>query len=398
MKCSSVKSHTSVATFATVAGLALICSTLASAQAAIKIPMTPDRWEAKGDASFDTVDGYPLGVMTVAKGVAVLKDFKFVDGTIEFDIIPHGPLGAGIGFRRRDDDTYEDFYLRPRPKCDTAVECIQYAPQTHGVLLWDLYPQYQSPAPVDGSKPNHIKMVISGRRMNIYVNSLANGSTGPALSIGRLEGDVLEGGILLQGPGSFANLTIAPGVVEGLTPEPVKDATDEDHRFVRNWRVSSPATLADNKEPAFAEMPEASQSGWHPVNAERGGLIDLSRESGLPNGGSKWDLAWLKTDITSEKAQTKHVSIGWTREIWVFVNGKQVFADKNPFQPPEARKAPNGRLSLENGSFDLPLQKGKNEIAVALANNFYGWGLKLHLEDMDGVKFPADNRVPAAAK
>jgi len=399
MKNSSVRSHTSVATIATVAGLALICSTIASGQAAIKIPMTPDRWESNGDVKFETEDGYPLGVMTVAKGVAVLKDFKFSDGTIEFDVVPRGSMGAGIGFRRRDDDTYEDFYLRPKAKCATAPDCIQYAPQTHGVLLWDMFPQYQSPAPVDGTRPNHIKMVISGRRMNIYVNPPANGGmTAPALSIGRLEGDVLEGGILMQGPATFANLTIAPGVIEGLRPDAAKDATDADHRYVRNWQVSSPTTLADGKEPAFAGIPEASQSGWHPVHVERGGLVNLSRESGLPNGGKQWDLAWLKTEVISDKVQSKLVSIGWTREIWVFVNGKQVFAGKNLFQPPEARKAPNGRLSLENGSFNLPLQKGKNEIAVALANNFYGWGLEWRLDDAKGVRFPASHSVPAASK
>jgi hypothetical protein len=29
--------------------------------------------------------------------------------------------------------------------------------------------------------------------------------------------------------------------------------------------------------------------------------------------------------------QTKKVDLGWTRELWVFVNEKQVYADKNLF-------------------------------------------------------------------
>jgi len=40
----------------------------------------------------------------------------------------------------------------------------------------------------------------------------------------------------------------------------------------------------------------------------------------------------LKTTITSDKKQMKKVEIGWTRELWVFVNGKLVFADKNLFE------------------------------------------------------------------
>jgi len=381
MKNSSISTHVRMASAALLAAAALTWTALASAQEAIKIPMTPDRWETKDNVVFSQEDGYPLGVMTVTKGVAVLKDLKFRDGTIEFDVIPKGPMGAGIGFRRRDDDTYEDFYLRPRPKCDAAVDCIQYAPQTHGVLLWDVFPQYQSPAPIAETTPNHIKMVISGRRMNIYVN----GEKSPSLTIGRLEGDALEGGLLMQGPGTFANLTVSPGAVEGLSPEPMSDPTEADKRFVRDWLVSPSTSLPDGKEPAYAEIPDAAQR-WTSLSAERGGLVNLSRQMGLPTGRKVRALAWLKTDIDSDRAQNKHVSIGWSREIWVFVNGKQVYADKNLFQPPTARKTPDGRLSLENGSFELPLQKGRNEIAVALANDFYGWGLELRLEDVEGVR------------
>jgi hypothetical protein len=390
--------HIRMAALGAAMAVVLLASVIVFAQEAIKIPMTADRWETNENIKFEAADGYPLGVMTVTKGVAVLKDFKFRNGTIEFDVIPRGPMGAGIGFRRRDDDTYEDFYLRPRPKCDEAVDCIQYAPETHGVLLWDVFPQYQSPAPVEEKSTNHIKMVINGQRMNIYVNPPAGGGmTAPTLAIGRLEGDTLEGGILMQGPGTFANLTVAPDAVEGLSPEPMSDATSKDKRYLRNWMTAPPASLPDGKEPAVADMPDASQS-WQPLSAERGGLVDLSREYGLAGGRKVRALAWLKTDIASDKAQTKHVAIGWSREIWVFVNGKQVFADKNLYQPPAARKVPDGRLSLENGSFDLPLQKGKNEIAIALANNFYGWGIEMRVDDLKGVKIAESKSVLAAQK
>jgi hypothetical protein len=221
--------------------------------------------------------------------------------------------------------------------------------------------------------------------------------TPPTLVVGRLEGDALEGGILMQGPGTFANLTITPDAVEGLSPEPLSDATSKDRRYLRDWMIAPPASLPDGKEPAFAEMPDASQ-GWQPLSAERGGLVDLSRQYGLAGGRKVRALAWMKTDIASDKAQNKHVSIGWSREIWVFVNGKQVFADKNLYQPPAARKVPDGRLSLENGSFDLPLQKGKNEVAIALANNFYGWGIEMRVDDLKGVKIAESKSVLAAQK
>jgi hypothetical protein len=89
--------------------------------------------------------------------------------------------------------------------------------------------------------------------------------------------------------------------------------------------------------------------------------------------------------FTSDRKQTKKVDIGWTRELWVFVNGKLAYADKNLFDQEGARKTPDGRCSLENGAFTLPLEAGDNEVAVAIANDFFGWGVMLRLADPEGV-------------
>ena len=135
-------------------------------------------------------------------------------------------------------------------------------------------------------------------------------------------------------------------------------------------------------------MPGASQA-WKTISTERGGLANLSREYGVPLHEPNRAVAWLKTTITSDRKQTKKVDIGWTRELWVFVNGKLVFADQNFFELDGARKFPDGRCSLENGAFTLPLEAGDNEVTVAIANNFFGWGLMLRLGDPEGVHLAA---------
>ena len=75
--------------------------------------MTASRWSTTGSVEFVQHKG--LGAMEVRDGEAVLNDLVFDNGTIEFDIETTGRLGGGIGFRRRDKDTYENFYLRPGP-------------------------------------------------------------------------------------------------------------------------------------------------------------------------------------------------------------------------------------------------------------------------------------------
>jgi hypothetical protein len=350
----------------------------------ITIKMTADHWQTKENAEFLRQQGFYHGLMRLNSGNAVLKDVAFGDGTIEFDVNTIGRGAPGIAFRQQDEGNFELLYLRPDPACPAFRACIQYAPQTHGVLLWDLFPQYETRAPLRENGWNHIKMVVSGRRMDVFVND----ATSPTLEVGRLEGDALKGSLRLQGPGTFANMVITPDAVGGLSPEPARDPMDGDRGLVRDWRLSKFSALSEGREPMYGDMPGASQE-WKTIRTERNGLVNLSREYGVPVHEPNRALAWVKTTINSDRKQAKKVDIGWTREVWVFVNGKPVYAGKNLYDQEGARKFPDGRCSLENGAFTLPLEAGDNEVAVALANNFFGWGLMLRLADPEGVQLAA---------
>ena len=346
----------------------------------LDVPMNADRWQTMfGKPEFKEHKGVQALVFT-AEGVAKLGDFVFRNGTIQFDVEP-AAMGAGLGLRMVDLGTFEMLYFRPQAGCATAPDCTQYAPFTHKVLLWDMFPQYQSPAPLRPNDWNHVKVVVSGRRMNVFVN----GATSPTLAVGSLEGDAQEGQLALIGPGAFANFTVTPDAVDGLAAEPSADPVAGDKRLVRQWQLAPYSSLADGVEPTAADLPKPS-TAWRELTAERGGLVNISRVYGLPVERPTRSLTWLKTTISASKSQSKKAAIGWGREVWVFVNGQRVFADKNLYQPPTARKPPDGRLSLQNGSFVLPLNAGDNEVAIAVANNFYGWGVILRLDDLEGIQ------------
>jgi hypothetical protein len=351
---------------------------------AIAVAMSADHWQTKENAEFLRAAGFYQGLMRLNSGTASLKGITFSDGTIEFDVNTIGRGAPGIAFRQQDEGNFELVYLRPDPACPAFRACVQYAPQTHGVLLWDLFPQYQARAPLRENGWNHIRIVVSGRRMNIFVNDAAS----PTLQVGRLEGDSLKGGLHLEGPATFANMLITPGAVEGLSPEPAPDPRNEDRGLVRNWRLSAYSALPNGKDPMYNEMPGASGE-WKTIHTERNGLVNISREYGRPLPAPNRAVAWLKTTIASDGKQAKRVEIGWTRELWVFVNGKLVYADRNLWEMEASRKFPDARCSLENGAFTLPLEAGDNEVAVAIANNFYGWGLMLSLPDPEGVHLAA---------
>jgi hypothetical protein len=163
------------------------------------------------------------------------------------------------------------------------------------------------------------------------------------------------------------------------------------------------ATLQENTgiDPVYSSMPQATAL-WKPIAPDPGGLINLTRWYGDAQTGPGITGIWLKTTIAADYDQIKHVDIGWTREVWLFVNGKLAFQSKNLYGIKGASKEPGGRLSLTNGSFDLPLKKGANQVVVAIDDNFaggqqhWGWGLEMRLANTDGIR-PAAGAVAVAA-
>ena len=151
-------------------------------------------------------------------------------------------------------------------------------------------------------------------------------------------GDTNQGHLMLAGPGFFADLTVKPHEVEGLPPDPEPDQTASDDSIRAALELSEFSKLAEDQSPVYADLPDTSAK-WVPLEAERSGLINASRVYGLPLPRGQRALVWFKTTIHSSNAQQKHASFGWVREAFVFVNGKLVYADKNLYQPPAARKA-----------------------------------------------------------
>jgi hypothetical protein len=379
------------------AGLAL-CLTLglpfaAQSSEAKPVAMTEAFWQPTGKVTFAQREGLAMGLLQIeGDGKAALKGESFRDGTIEFDIRPLDDGMPGIEFHRQSADNMEILYLRPSPECPVAQDCIQYVPRVHGVMPWEMYPNFQTAAPISERGWSHMKLVISGRRMNVFVNHADR----PALMVGQLEGDAREGGIDLVGPAAFANLTIDPSATENLPPAPAPDPAAADKGFVREWVVSQPTSHDLQTVPALSQMP-AESAAWQPISAEPLGLINLSRRFGSPTDRSTGALVWLKTNIHTQAAQKIRVSMGYLHEATVFTNGKMIFNGQNIYVP----GTPIGRLSLDNASFDLPLQEGDNHIAVAVNNilepghSHYGWGLQFHLNNTAGITLPVATPVIA---
>ena len=365
--------------------------------AEIKIAMEPGNWEYD-TASIKFITHRNVKAAYISNGGRLfLKNQKFSNGTIEYDV-ELGRGFPGIVFRLSDERMNGDnFYLRyfGGPSSPENRTTLQYAAVIDDMSIWDLTDEYQSGATLNLSGWNHVKLVISGKQMKAYVNDMSR----PALVVPELEGGLSEGNILFfGGQVTIANLVLRPDVVEDLPAAPGYISTCNDTRYLRHWKVSTPRDLPQGKDivlalpymggtPAKAELPD-STTQWTPIHAESRGIVNLTRKFGRVNDTNR-RLAWLKTTITSDRAQERTLNLGFSDEIWLFVNGQLLYIDKNHFATP-AQKFPRGRCTIENTTVKLPIQQGKNEILVGLTNYFYGWGIIARLDDVDGIHIPTE--------
>ena len=358
----------------------------------ISIPFEAAHWDtSKQHAEFLTYKNVKAMKIVRGKGASnqvILKDFNFTNGTIEFDTQPidgSKPAFMSVYFRQQSPGESEIVYLRTQPdESEQRNSAIQYAPVLHGINLWDLYGHFQGPAPIRNEDWNHFKLVISGLQMKVYLNNMER----PVLQIPRLEGESHAGTIAFDGPGYFANLTVKPNETEGLSPEEGMDLTNHDINYIRRWDVSASQFLESGRELIIKDLP-TDTTKWKPILAERRGLINLTRMfGGVENryGGvqDKNRYVWLKTTIHATKEQIARIQLGFSDEVYVFINRGLLYVDKNQYPQP-IRKYPDGRLDIANSAFDIPLKAGDNELIIGVSNYFYGWGIVARMQSMDGI-------------
>jgi hypothetical protein len=347
--------------------------------AEIKVPMTPSGWQFdEGSVEFLTYKNTPVMKISQGNKKATIRDLTFTDGIIEFDVEPILPgFAQSVYFHRKDDKEQEIVYLRVNHIGNKlANEGIQYTPYFGGVNMWDMYPQYQGPAPTLKDSWNHLKLVISGKQMKVYMNRQPR----PVLWIPKLEGNLNEGSIAFEGTAYISNVVVRPNETEGLPGIEGADLTDHDANYLRVWVMSKPTDLTNGSEATISAQPSLDQF-TDSIKAEREGFINLTRKFGA-NDSRK--VIWLKTRITTKQAVKAKLQLGFSDEVWVFLNSQTVYVDKNLYLQ-NMRKYPNGRMSIDNATININLKEGDNDLMLAVANDFYGWGVVARLESTESV-------------
>ncbi len=344
------------------------------------IPLTASQWSFQtGKVDFIEYKGQKAMRLAQNAGPVVLNQVDFQDGTIEFDLEPIQPESAqSIYFHRHDSNDQEIVYLRTNSTTNPlANDGIQYSPYVGGVNLWDLYPEYQAPALLKPGEWNHLKLIVSGRRLQVFLNH----SRQVVLDIPQLEANSRQGSVAFEGASYLANLYVKPTTVEDVSPLASPDLTNHDPNYLRTWALTAPLELPDGHELSVRQLPSPELFN-DSIQAERRGLLNLTRRYGASKTRR---VVWLQTTLLAQEAVKTNLQLGFSDEVWVFLNHQMVLVDKNVYQY-NMRKYPDGRISTQNTTAPLNLKAGQNDLLIGIANDFFGWGLMARLESTNHIQ------------
>ena len=357
--------------------LALLLITLtANAQT---IPFDIEHWDFRAKES-QIEDHLGQKSLRLLGGLAVVKDSRFTDGIIEFDMA-FGPERGfqGVVWRVQSDLlNYEEFYIRPHQSGNPDAN--QYHGVFNGLEGWQLYygTAYSSPVTYDFNQWTHFKIVVSGKNAEIYIKDMAT----PALFIPELKHETASGRVGLNvsnfAPAYFSNFSFTamnnpPLKGKALPPEPTPAGT------VMSWMVSN-AFDGKSLEKKYQLTPADKRNlTWTRLPSESTGLTNLARVQGpQPNKNT----AYARLTIQSDRDQIKKLRFGFSDDVKAYFNDKLIYGGSDIYRSRDYRFL--GTVGLYDELY-LPLKKGDSEVWLAITENFGGWGVKGQFDDLEGI-------------
>lgn len=305
---------------------------------------------------------------------------SMVDGALEIDVAVTGDRAFhGLVWRVLDRANYESFYVRPHQVGNP--DSIQYNPVYNDVASWQLYhgEGYWAPIRFPIGTWFTIRVAFAGDRLEVFVGDLE----APALESRLLMPPVRGGaGILVGGPGLFVSRfawSDATPTFSGSGPAPVERVPG----IVPGWLISN--AFAEPDPPPLA-LPGTTPAGadWTLVDSEPTGLVNLAKVNRVAEGAN---TCWAVVSLISESARTVPMHLGFSDRAVVYLNGRALFRGDDSYRSRDYRFL--GSIGWYDTVF-LPLDAGRNDLAISVSESFGGWGVQARFDDLDGIGFSPD--------
>ncbi|MEO6393683.1 MAG: hypothetical protein ABIP75_17665 [Pyrinomonadaceae bacterium] len=354
----------------------------------LEIPPDSPRWELDGDAKLAEYLGRKC--LLVNGGSATLKDLEMRDGVIDVDVATPAARGFfGPQFRIAGENG-EWVYLRQHKS--GAPDAMQYIPVLNTGLNWQLYngPGFTGAVDIPKEVWFHLRLVVAGAQAKLYLKDMEK----PALVMNDLKTGIQKGQVALAvliGETYFSNFEIR------LTPDVpwVRQLPPMPPGTLIKWGLSPAYDALERNLERPLTLAEISAIHWEEVEAESPGIVAINRYRPSPhprvtfaNDFSKrldpqpgMKVVYARSVIESDRDQVKKLSLGYSDDVSVFLNGKILYRGRSAqnFRDP----AFLGIVNPENDAVYLPLKKGHNELILAVSELGGGWGFICQLATVE---------------
>lgn len=355
----------------------LLCFTFSAR--AQTIPFDSTRWEFFAQES--RVEEY-LGRQSLflKGGLALVKDAKFLNGVIEFDIAfsPERSFAGGV-WRVQNQENYEEFYFRPHQSGNPDAN--QYTPIFNGNAGWQLYygEDFAVPIRYRFNEWMHIKIVVAGTQAEVYIMDMET----PALFIPELKHAPATGQVGLSAgnfaPAHYANFSFTPLAAPTLKGK-AKPRQPAPQGVITTWSVSNGFSEETLQSKLTLSESDKAALTWKKLDCEATGIANLSR---LVSLSEQSNTTFARVVINSERDQIKEIKFGFSDRVRVYLNDRLLYAGSDNFVSRDYRFL--GTVGLWDALY-LPLKKGRNELWLAVSENFGGWGVIAAIEDRSAIQ------------
>lgn len=341
------------------------------------IPLNAENWTIA--ARSHVLENYKgKDAIYIHQGTATAKDVMFIDGTIEFDVyLTERQSFPGVYFRSGDDGNLESFFLRPH--LSGKPDANQAAPSIGGITAWQLYfgASYSFPYKYNFSGWTHIKVVVNGKRGQVYLDHAKKPHFSWNLKLPPREGKIAIGG-------SFAPMHFADFKIDKNKKEIVDFNVIENPRvagIIPEWEISDKFEEKLLSDPAkLAGLINARKWG-KTVRIEENNAANISTVVKLRNN-VKGNTVFARLKINSARDQIKRFEFGYSDRVVAILNGKPIYGGTNKWRTRDYRYL--GTVGLYDAVY-LDLNKGDNTLLLAISEDFGGWAVTGKFLDPRGV-------------
>ena len=330
------------------------------------IPINTSNWDIQAE-SYELIHYNGKDAIYIDKGSLFLKDTKFLNGTIEFDLfLSEERMYPGVFFRA-DDEFNNGEQWSVRTHLSGLEDCNQAAPATNGITPFQFYfgPKYSFAYDYKYDDWTHVKIVVNNDKAQVFLDHTEK----PNLSW-NLFHETKAGGLMIRGgrvPLHIADIKIDKNNYELIDFNPIENKPIEG--LIQEWEVSDMFEEKLLLDPSKLKAVIDNRKWGRKIVLEEGTAANISRVQVLRDG-TPGETVFAKITIISDKDQIKLFNFGYSDRVVAILNGEAIYKGNNGWRTRDYRYL--GTIGLFDGIY-LNLFIGENILLMAVSESFGVW-------------------------